>query len=208
MSNNNTNTSKSKPTINDLVKRPLHKLFPNDPTKLNWSLERPLTLDEQMTKQRAMLAALRGAVRKAQLEEWKDAETNFEVDNETDDIEEMTELLDELNSRARGVLEARRIKIIRRLTGSVSKEEIDLVKLESRLSPEKLKQAITTGTVKEGSTVVSNGILVDGVEESTVAYLDRLIQQGKDEAKHRRDKAAANAAEKSRKEVAELEASF
>lgn len=199
MSNNNIKTIKSKLTINDLIKLPIRKLFPNDPAKLTWTTAPVVTAVEQKVKQRALYSSLKGAERRRKVAEWEDAETNFIIEKPTvEAIEEATELIDDLNARARDSYESRRIMIVLVLAGDQSEEDIDDVRFASGLSPEKLKQAITTGTTRdENGTVISNGVPADGIEQSTIAYLDRLIQQGKDEAKHRRDVAAKNKAMKS-----------
>lgn len=209
MSNNNTAT-KIKTTINDLIKLPVRKLFPNDPSKLAWTTDPVVTAAEMKVKHRALYANLKGAERRRKVSEWEDAETNFVIEKPTvEAIEEATELIDDLNSRARSSYEGRRVMMVLNLAGDPSEEDIDDVRFASGLSPEKLKQAITTGTMRgDAGVVVSNGVPAEGISESTIAYLNRLIQQGKDEAKHRREQAARNAAEKSRQEVAALEASF
>ncbi len=199
MSNNNIKTSKSKLTINDLIKLPIRKLFPNDPAKLTWTTTPVVSAAEQKVKQRALYSSLKGAERRRKVAEWEDAETNFIIEKPTvEAIEEATELIDDLNSRARDSYESRRIMIVLVLAGDQSEEDIDDVRFASGFSPEKLKQAITTGTMRdENDTVVSNGVPANGIEQSTIGYLDRLIQQGKDEAKHRRDVAVKNQAIKS-----------
>jgi hypothetical protein len=209
MSNTN-NTNKTKLTINDLIKLPVRKIFPSDPSKLAWTTDPVMTAAEQKVKQRALYGSLKGVERRRKVAEWEDAETNFVIEKPTvEAIEEATELINDLNSRGRDSYDSRRIMIVLALAGDQSEEDIDDVRFASGLSPEKLKQAITTGTTRDDNgTVLSNGVPAEGIQQSTVAYLNRLIQQGKDEAKHRRDVAAMNKATKSRAEFADLEASF
>ncbi len=193
--NTQINDSITAASINSVSEGPLFKLFPNDPMKLTWSFERPTSAQVQLRKNRQMLAQLNPAAYEAQVAAWKDEESNFEVDDEKDDLREVNALLEDLNRRARGVYEARRVKIVRRLSGSVTEFDIDSVRfLTGGMSPEKVKQAVTTGTVKIGKTVVSNGVPVSGVEQATIDMLDNLILKGKDEAKNRREQAARNKA--------------
>lgn len=215
MSNLHANTGsttkkKIKESINELIKLPVRKVFPNEPAKLSWTISPVVTAAELKKKHRALFALISPAERRQKQAEWEAIEKNFVVEEPSlASIEDVTELIDDLNSRARESYDARRVMIVRVLAGDQSEADIEDVRLGTGLSAEKLKQAITTGTTKDASgAVVSNGEAADGILQSTIDFLDQLIQQGKDEAKHRRDVAARNAAIKSGEEEPQLAPSF
>lgn len=111
-------------------------------------------------------------------------------------IEELTDFMNFQNLRVRASYKARKEAIIAELQGKVADEQVAMTRKAADLSAEQLKQNITKGTIKVGNATVSDGVPVEGVELSTIAYLDALIKKGKDDAANRRAKAVANKAAK------------
>jgi len=183
--------------------------FENDPAKMRWSKTSAPTVEEQKRAARAWFGKLNRKAQASTLEGWEEEAASSRLSDKTMDVlEEQTALIDDLNFRSRETYEARRVTIQECLEGHKSEAEIDKVRAITGFSPEKLKQAVTTGTIKVGGAYLSNGKPLEGIAQETIDYLDQLIQQGKDEAKHRREQAAKNKAEKSRAEDFDLEATF
>lgn len=107
-------------------------------------------------------------------------------------IEQMAKFIDEQNRRARQTYHARRVALIAVLQGQQAEAQVKLIRDKSGLSAEKLRDALM-GTKIVNDKEVPTGKPADGITEKTMTYLEELIQQGKDEAKKRRDKAASNA---------------
>lgn len=188
--NNESTTETKTETINDIISKPFYIRFPNDPAKIFWSRKLAPSAEEMMKKKTAVLGGLTDEMADDLIAEWEDAEKNYkEGDSSLAAITAVTRLIDQANARARDSYEVRRIMIVRELQGERSDRQIEAVRRRSGLSVEKLKQAITTGTVKEGTMAVSNGVPVDGIQQSTLDYLDGEIEKGKEAARHRKAKA-------------------
>lgn len=168
----------------------IYKINETDPEKYRWDNEPASTKELDVLRQSDGFKLLSKGIQDAAVAELVGSETVVKPSENW--IAETTQFISLQNMRVRSTYKARKDGIIQMLQGNVDGATVDRIRKLAELSPEQLKQTITTGLVKDGKVKVSNGVPIDGVEMATIAYLDELIQDGKKKAAVRRAKAEAN----------------